>query len=202
MSLKKSTRKLKAAETKKRIYDSAVELFKRKGFDQTSVDSIIEMAGVSKGTFYVHFESKVALMLEYVQGLDVDYENYVFSLPEELNNRSKLLLLTEKIADKMIDQIGIDLLRIIYEAQITKPIHVDAILDYNRKLYGLYKELLAQGVQQGEFKRGIDIHMISNHCVISIRGFVYEWCVRHPQFDFKRELLQHFELLLDGIQNY
>lgn len=201
MSLKKSTRKLKAAETKKRVYESAVALFKRKGFDQTSVDSIIEMAGVSKGTFYVHFESKVALMLEYIQGLDVDYENYVFSLFEELNNRSKLLLLTEKIADKMIDQVGIDLLKTIYEAQITKPVHVDAILDYNRRLYGLYKELLAQGVQQGEFKMGMDIDMFSNHCVISIRGFVYEWCVRYPQFNFKRELLQHFELLLDGIQN-
>lgn len=201
MSLKKSTRKLKAAETKKRVYESAVALFKRKGFDQTSVDSIIEMAGVSKGTFYVHFESKVALMLEYIQGLDVDYENYVFSLFEELNNRSKLLLLTEKIADKMIDQVGIDLLKTIYEAQITKPVHVDAILDYNRRLYGLYKELLAQGVQQGEFKMGMDIDMFSNHCVISIRGFVYEWCVRYPQFDFKCELLQHFELLLAGIQN-
>lgn len=49
---KTNSRNIKAVETKKRIYKSAVELIKIHGLDNISVDSIVEAAGVSKGAFY------------------------------------------------------------------------------------------------------------------------------------------------------
>lgn len=42
----------------------ALELWAERGFDQTSVAAIAEEAGVSKGTFYLYFESKDALLEE------------------------------------------------------------------------------------------------------------------------------------------
>jgi len=43
--------------------DSAVELFSNYGFGAASVDDICAEAGISKGAFYHHFESKQALFL-------------------------------------------------------------------------------------------------------------------------------------------
>jgi TetR/AcrR family transcriptional regulator, cholesterol catabolism regulator len=40
-------------------------LFLAQGFEATTVDAIVNAAGVSKGTFYLHFDRKEDLLLEY-----------------------------------------------------------------------------------------------------------------------------------------
>jgi AcrR family transcriptional regulator len=53
----------RSEETRARIIDSAVKLFSSRGFNAASVDDICVAAGISKGAFYHHFESKQALFL-------------------------------------------------------------------------------------------------------------------------------------------
>jgi len=190
----------KAAETKKRIYESAIKLFKSDGFG-ASIDSIVEMAGVSKGSFYVHFESKLALIIDYVETLDMGYNDYFTSLPPDTKPSEMLILVTEKIADVIINNIGFDLIKLIYEAQITKPINLDIQLSYDRKVYQIYYDIIELGIQQGEFTEGINTDSISKHCIMSIRGITYEWCIRNAAFDLKEEVSKHFNLLLSGIKN-
>lgn len=195
-----NSRMLKAAETKKRIYESALELFKRDGLG-TSVDSIVEMAGVSKGAFYVHYESKVSLILEYVSTLDLDYADYFSSLPSDTKPSKMLILVTEKITDVIMNTIGIDLMKVIYETQITKTTNLEPQLSYDRKLYQIYNQMLQLGVEQGEFRSTINIDSVSKHFIIGIRGMIFEWCIRFPDFDLKNEIIKHIDLLLSGIKN-
>jgi AcrR family transcriptional regulator len=46
------------------IWDSAIDLFAEKGFDQTTVDEIAARAGTSRRSFFRHFESKSDLMAQ------------------------------------------------------------------------------------------------------------------------------------------
>lgn len=46
------------------LADVALKLWAERGFDQTSVAAIAREAGIAKGTFYLYFESKGALLLE------------------------------------------------------------------------------------------------------------------------------------------
>lgn len=55
---------------RERLVAVAVELFYRRGFGAVGVDQIIEAAGVTKTTFYKHFESKDDLMVAAVQRRD------------------------------------------------------------------------------------------------------------------------------------
>lgn len=48
-------------QTKARIVKSATELFCRHGFDRVSIKQIMNMARLTHGAFYAHFESKEAL---------------------------------------------------------------------------------------------------------------------------------------------
>lgn len=64
---------LKAQDTRDKLLRTARQLFERDGYDATSVSRIVEAAEVSRGTFYLYFESKRhvfgALMDEISAGL-------------------------------------------------------------------------------------------------------------------------------------
>lgn len=56
-------RQERSAETRGRVLAAARELFRERGFDETSADQIAERAGVAKGTVFLHGGSKERLLL-------------------------------------------------------------------------------------------------------------------------------------------
>ena len=54
-------REEKKAQSRRRILESAREVFFRDGFMQANLDEVAEKAGVAKGTLYRYFESKAEL---------------------------------------------------------------------------------------------------------------------------------------------
>ena len=201
---KLNNRKIKSIETKKRIFDTANQLFKKYGFQKVTVDSIVETAGVSKGAFYLHFESKNALIAQIisdsVNNADLNYKSFLQGFPTGMTASHILISLVGKITDFIVHNIGYSAMSILYEALLTRTVNGDALLSYNRDLYKLFNEIIKQGVQQGEFTSDIDADTISNHCIVAIRGLTYEWCIRYPEFDYKGQVIEHFELLLKGIK--
>ena len=51
---------------KKELIKTAYDLFITKGYENTSVDEIIAKAGIAKGTYYYHFESKEQMLEEVI----------------------------------------------------------------------------------------------------------------------------------------
>lgn len=197
--MKKNTRKLEAQETKKRIYEAAVTLMHTHGLDGFTVDEIVKAANVSKGSFYVHFKSKYSLIAEHVSTVDNDYEIFYQSIKKDIPARDKLILLTEKIAQVMIQEVGFKTMRTIYEVALKNADGTQAVLNHNRKLRHIYEEIIRQGVEAGEFKETLDFQVISQHLVMGVRAMTYEWCVRYPNFDLKKEVVQHLSYLIEGI---
>lgn len=50
-----------AADTRAQLLDGATKVFAERGYQAATVDEIVATAGLSKGTFYWHFESKEGL---------------------------------------------------------------------------------------------------------------------------------------------
>ena len=63
----------KGERRKLELLQIAYKLFITKGYENTSVDDIIEAAGIAKGTYYYYFESKEQT-LEEVIGMMIDQE--------------------------------------------------------------------------------------------------------------------------------
>ena len=53
--------RLSSLDVKERLLDAGVQIFSQSGFNGCSVQDITECAGVPKGSFYNHFDSKEAL---------------------------------------------------------------------------------------------------------------------------------------------
>lgn len=203
MKEKPNLKKLQGAQTRAKLYASAQKLFTTRDFAAVSVEDITRDAGVTKGTFYVHFASKdeliASFIADYTAGVDLDYRAFLDALPADLSVVDRMLALTEKIADVIADTIGYDAMRTVYQLQLAKTVGVEKAMGYGRALYAMFAELLQQGVQGGEFKTELSLDAMSRHFVIAIRGVCYEWCVRYPDFDLKAQTAVQCRLLLKGI---
>ncbi len=63
----------KGERRKQELLQIAYRMFISRGYENTSVDEIIEEAGIAKGTYYYYFETKEQ-MLEEVIGMMIDQE--------------------------------------------------------------------------------------------------------------------------------
>ena len=86
---------VKAEETRARILDSALELFREKGFDETTMRDIAEDAGVATGAAYYYFRSKEDLVMAfYVRTADEAREIFpkVIGESRDLQERIRAIL--------------------------------------------------------------------------------------------------------------
>jgi AcrR family transcriptional regulator len=63
----------KRAATRERLLEVALSLFRRRGFDHTSMREVASAAGLSVGAAYYHFPSKEAIVLAYYQRLQDEH---------------------------------------------------------------------------------------------------------------------------------
>lgn len=62
--VKVTNRKLQAQATYEKIYNTAMSLVEKKGFNNITVKEICEKAGVAVGSFYNYFNSKDDILYE------------------------------------------------------------------------------------------------------------------------------------------
>ena len=70
-----TSRQMKALDTRKALFASAIKLFNEKGFDNVHIDEIAADAGTSKGSFYTYFKSKDEVIIEHYFRIDEYYES-------------------------------------------------------------------------------------------------------------------------------
>ena len=200
---KMGKRKLQAAKTKNNIYETARRLFLEHGVDNVSVDSIVEEAGVSKGAFYVHFESKdllaSLLIKDYVSEIDMDYKEYLKGLNSEISTYDVIILLAGKVAEVLENKIGYENMKVLYKAHLSKATDTTSTTSYERELYKMFEYILNKGVNNKEINLKKPVETLAHHLVLAMRGITFEWCIRYPDFDFKKQFLEHFEIILNGI---
>lgn len=204
MAEKPNRKMLQAAETKERLYESAKALCAKNEFDDVSVDSIVQAAGVSKGTFYVHFESKDALLAsllsDHVNSVDFKYRSFLDSLEDSMPSSEVMLAFIGKIADVLNEEIGYENMATVYRLQLTSTVETDAVKGYARELYAMFYSILERGLKRGEFASSLSLDELVKHFAMAIRGLSYEWCIRQPNFDLKTQATDHFKILLAGIR--
>lgn len=197
------SRKEKAVQTKNKIYESAEYLFSKYGCETVNVDDIVKHAGVAKGSFYVHFESKDALIAvlirDYVKKIDMDYKTYIETIPPDITANVVIISIVEKIADVITDKIGYDNMKNLYRIQMVKNEDPRAAISYNRDIYMLFSNVISKGIEERIFRPELSTDETARQLIVAYRGLVYEWIVRYPEFDLKAEALKLFNLLLTGI---
>lgn len=135
---------------KSEILNAAQELFLSKGYDNTSITDIMNLAGGAKGLFYRFFQSKEELMQEL--GNQMFLANNPF---EEVKNRSDLNglqkireLLALNRSDSNRENINLQAVPILKDPRIL----ASAVAENRRILTPLWFELLEEARQDGSIR--------------------------------------------------
>jgi AcrR family transcriptional regulator len=70
-------------QTRQRLYECALAVFRRDGVNSCRTDDIAKAAGVSRGTFYFHFPTKEHVLLERMRETEEQIGEVVDALPTD-----------------------------------------------------------------------------------------------------------------------
>jgi len=77
---------LKAEATAARILKSALELFREEGFDNATMRTIAERAGVATGAAYYYYPSKTAIVMDFYQRACAEMQEIIRTRLESVND--------------------------------------------------------------------------------------------------------------------
>ena len=77
------TRSARKEETRRELYELALDEIRKRGLALASIDDIARRAGVSRGTFYFHFPSKEEVIAELLQASKLRVARSLDELPAE-----------------------------------------------------------------------------------------------------------------------
>ena len=158
--------------TKKKIVSAAWKLFYEQGYDNTTVDDIIELSATSKGSFYHYFEGKDALLSSLSFLFDEKYEELIPTLQPEMDSFEKLLYLNQELFNLIESTISLDLLARLYSTQLTTK-GEKHLLDHNRTYYKLLRQLVREGQEKGEIRADMSANEITKLYALCERALMY-----------------------------
>jgi AcrR family transcriptional regulator len=89
------------AETKERIFETALREFREVGFAAAQIDRIAKNAGIARGTFYFHFPTKDDVLLELARRINARIVDRVAPIVDSKPNLREFLLC---VTDALIDE--------------------------------------------------------------------------------------------------
>jgi AcrR family transcriptional regulator len=200
---KMSRTERKKEETRKKILAVAMDLFKRQGFDKTTVDQIAMEADVAKGTVFNHFPVKEAIIYEHIQ--DVIREQtpamleYLNKLPD---TRTRLIAALQKTLEWMHIDSSNDLFERHFNYKISQMIYSFKHLDMNAStgFSTVMGHILKLGLESGEIRPDISFGAIGG---LEFSHFLSAllW-VNHPELiSINESIEQNVDCFLKGIEN-
>lgn len=175
----------KERNTKGRIISAAWKLFYEQGYEDTTVEEIIDESGTSKGSFYHYFNGKDALLSTLSVMFDEKYQELAATMNPDMDAFDKLLLMNHELFVMIENEIDLDLLARLYSTQlITKGER--HLMDHNRFYYKLLKQVVSQGQKRRELTNDMTVNEIVKVYAFFERAFLYDWCISNGDYSLSK----------------
>lgn len=191
----------RAKDTRRHLIDAAGRLFGERGYDATGVADICDAAGVSKGAFYHHFESKQALFLALLDGWLAELD---LQLGQALAGAATFVDgLTEMAARlRPVFEAGRDQLPILFEfwlrARRDPAVWQAAIQPYHR--YHVWIEtMIRRAVARGEIRR-VDAGVAAQVLMSLMVGLLLQGMLDPEGANWPRVTQDSLRLFAQGLQ--
>ena len=165
----------KGEATRQRIVVRTADLLNTQGYLGTPVSEIMRVAGLQKGGIYRHFESRDALTLEAFEFAVARVRNrFLEAVEGRKTAKDKLFALFAVAGDAPREEAfhgGCPVMNLAVESDDADPKLRDAARRAMRQVIGLFEQIIAEGMKQGEFPEG-DARARARMLVASMEGAI------------------------------
>lgn len=187
-------------KTKSKIVSAAWRLFYEQGYEDTTIEEIVEESGTSKGSFYHYFEGKDALLGSLAYIMDEKYEELEPTLAKDMDSYETLLYLSHELLTMIEESINMDLLARLYSTQLVtrgdKP-----LLDHGRTYYRLLRKVISQGRERGELTKKMSVSEMVHYYAMCERALLYEWCLRKGEYSLSEEAARKLPMMIGSLRS-
>ena len=177
---KKNTR-----NTRSRIVSAAWKLFYEQGYDDTTVEEIVEESGTSKGSFYHYFSGKDALLSSLSDLFDDKYQELIPTLENDMDSFDKLMYLNQELFLMIDNSVSLDLVARMYSSQLVTA-GEKHLMDHNRVYYKLLRQIVSEGQKKGELKEDATVNEIVKAYALCERALIYDWCISNGDYSLSQ----------------
>lgn len=190
--------KKNSRNTKGKIVSAAWKLFYEQGYDETTVEEIVEESGTSRGSFYHYFEGKDALLSSLSVLFDDKYAELSKTMDPELSPIEMLKYINQELFLMIENTVSVELLARLFATQLTTS-GERHLLNTNRIYYKLLRQITMEGQRQGLFKDELSVNDITKAYAMFERGLMYDWCISSGNYSLCQHAQTIMPLFLQGL---
>jgi len=190
-SEEKKTRAQQAEETKRHIFNVALNLLDECDFEKIKIRDIVNAADVSIGTFYHYYKSKLEVYYETYQLADEYFEETVTQALTQPSAKERIFCFFDYYARYSSEITSLKLTKLLYNSS-----NKSFDRQVPKGMKPLLKELLTQAIESGELYSDDSVDEMVEFLIIAVRGQVYHWCTNDGAYDLRQTLKRFVERLL------
>ncbi len=169
-------RERKKARLRRQIIETAVKLFRKRGYESTRIDDIVEILEISQPTFFRYFPTKDAVLREVGRrGFVCQMERLKFELSSKATTAERLRRFYKSLA--RIAEADRPLWRAVVLSGAMDPVRTPDMREPEEATVRLLREILDQGQANGEVTRDFPIVHLAEFMEGLYTTVVRQWAV-------------------------
>ena len=188
----------RSEETRARILEAAVKQFSIYGYNQASVDNICEQAGVSKGAFYHHFQTKQDVFLALLDGWLQTFDQAIEAskdrpVPETFQMMTEYFPYIFESANDNLPMF----LEFLLQASREEKIWQASIAPY-RRYHKHFAALIKKGIAEGSFVE-VDPNLAARLIVSTAMGLLLQSLLDPQGAKWEKVARETVELMMTSL---
>jgi len=175
------------------ILDCAIDLFRKEGYRNVTVNQICAVAGISKTTFYYYYKSKDSLIADFYSKTNFNIKEQLLSILSAENVLDQLWNICEMYI-RPISDAGAEIVRELYINNMNKDVLAIAPRDIYMK--DAMVTLMKRAKTSDQIMNPASVEELYETLVYLIDGVAFIWATKKGGFDILAESRKVFDTLL------
>lgn len=189
---------LKSKETKERIFQAAIRILQKSGYENLSIKNICEEAGVSNGSFYHHFKTKDDLLSYYIEAQPAVSPD-TLELPANKEDAKAAIVKVYLDYAAYCKKLGVEFVAGYYNPK-NQALNPDIRTERPYPIVTV-QHYIEKAVAAGAISLKLTIAEVVNDIRMLVIGNAFEWAMRNGEVDIEANMKRSISYYLDGVLN-
>jgi AcrR family transcriptional regulator len=190
-------RERQSLERRERLFRSALDLFTRKGFAETTVEDITNAADLGKGTFFNYFPSKEHILLAFGE---MQLAKLRVAADEARAKNEPMQVFLRSLGSRMTQEPirNPSIIRILLQAFLSNSPVRESVMDLQSRVIAVHTEMIRLGQERGEIRNDLPPEVLAHVFRQTIFGTLLIWSL-YGDSSLLPRIEDAFEVLWTGL---